>query len=101
MQRYKCTNRQNPEDVELAKNFDIEWDDVGCVGYMEPVDEGEWVRWDDVEELIETRMGDMVSILNGFVLNRRHIKTEEPFEGSLSRLIDMAEAIVSTVEGTK
>lgn len=37
---------------------------------------------------------EMRKILEGFVKNRAWIKTEEPFNGALSRLMDMAEEAI-------
>ena len=45
------------------------------------------------------RHADLVEALDGFVKNRRSIRTEEPFEGALERLFDLAESALSRARG--
>ncbi len=40
----------------------------------------------------------MVEVLRAFLLNRKHLRTEEPFEGALERLWRLAEDAIANAE---
>ncbi len=43
---------------------------------------------------------ELLEALKGFALNRAHLRTEDPFDGALSRLLDMADAAIAKAEGS-